>query len=276
MILFRKLILVAFALVGGVALLSAQDELVSRLVENPERLAPDLRESVVALGRTEASIKKIWRKDYRPEQGATDKEIDEARRQFRSDYAEQIRASKRLRLAVIREVKSSIREAINDSEWDVEARSVYGDYTKSQTDLRNAWRSARQGLGSGASREQVAAAKRQFQKDNAALIEAQKERAKDLRLMLRESRDEFRADREPLGDDLQKLRSDMNRLRDDFRQSQGPTRVERNKLTYAERVRIRRELSDNLRDLQDELRNRRRQIIDGIRDREDGPRRPEG
>ncbi len=252
------------------------DRLISQLLRNPDTAPLSLRQELVALRESQMAIRTAWIEDYRPGDNATAEEIKAARELFQSDYSEQIQASKELRRSLMQELRSGLRDAIDDSAWNEEARAIYAEYKQNQEQLGEAWRAARAELGADATREEIKAAKERFNEANADLIAQQKELAKQVRELIRENRSERLAQRDEVPQELLDLRADMDALRSQVRARQRQAREDMRNLSRAEREEYRRNLLDELKELHDEIKERRRQVIDEIQDGQTGDRRPEG
>lgn len=257
---------------------SGQDSkrLLSRAMQNPDSAPEGLRQDIIALRRSQELVRSAWVNEYRPVKGASVMEVREARAAFQADYAEQIAESRELRIRVLNKLREGARNAMDDSEWSEEARALYGEYQATQAELDRAWQVARANLGEDATRKQVSAARRRFNQANADLIAKQKELAISVRQLIRENRGGNVSDRDPLPEGLRDLRSDMNSLRQQMRQRQSQALEEMRGMSRREREQYRQNLLEELKELHDEIKTRRRQVIDEIRDGQDGDRRPEG
>jgi len=250
--------------------------LLARVLQNPESAPEGLRRDIMELRVSQEEIRSAWVNEYRPAKGASADEIKSAREAFQADYAEQIAASKELRIRVANKLREGARRAIDDSEWNEEARALYQEYQSTQAEIAQAWRAVKAELGEDATREEIRAAKRRFDEANADLIAKQKELAAAVRQLIRENRDETVAARDPLPQELQDLRSDMNALRREMHQRKQQAHEEMRGMNRREREQYRQNLLEELKELHDEIKERRRQVIDEIRDGQNGDRRPEG
>lgn len=250
--------------------------LLSRVLQNPDSAPEGLRQEIVSLRESQDGVRDAWVNEFRPAKGASIAEIREAREAFQAEYSEQIQASRELRVRVMNKLREGAREAIDESEWNEEARALYGEYKETQSELDQAWRAVKAELGDDLTRRELNSARRRFNEANADLIAKQKELAISVRQLIRENRGDVLNDREALPEELQDLRSDMDTLRFQMRQRQRQAREEMRGMPRREREQYRQELLQELRELHDDIKQRRRQVIDQIRDGQDGDRRPEG
>lgn len=249
------------------------EHLIAQWLKNPDEAPESIRERVLALRRSQAAVRNAWIESYRPGDDATADEIRVAREAFQKEYAEEIRASRELRSALIRDLRSGVRGAIEDAVWGDQARAIYAEYTQSQAALGAAWKEARAALGQNPTREELKAAREQFNRANADVIAKQKRLAKQVRDLMREGRDERMASRDELPLELDDLRSDMASLRDRVRARQRQAREEMQNLSAEEREAYRQALLEELRQLHDEIKQRRRQVIEDMRAGQPEPRR---
>ncbi|EDY84104.1 hypothetical protein VDG1235_3733 [Verrucomicrobiia bacterium DG1235] len=256
--------------------LRSDNRLLNRILKNQDRLPEDLQEDVALLQESLQAIRDAWLTGYRPGEGATAEEIKAAREQFQAEYAEEIEANKELRVAVMREVRQGIRDAIDDSEWSEEARALYAEYKLIKTELAEAWQAIRAELGDDATREDIVAAKERFKEENAELIAQQKELATQVRELIRENRGNPGFERDPLPEELQELRREMAQLRHEVRTQNRTARDDMQGMTREQREQYRQTLLNEMKDLHDEIKERRRQIIGETRDGQNGDNRPEG
>lgn len=252
------------------------DRLITQFLKNPEDAPLQLREDISTLRQSQTAIRTAWIEGFRPGDNATADEIKAAREAFQMEFSEEIRASKQLRTALLRELRVELRDAVNDSTWNEQARAIYSEYQSIQGELGESWKSVRSELGRDATREEIRAAKERFNEANADLLTQQKELAKQVRDLIRENRDVRVADREGLPPELLDLRQDMNAMRDQMRTRQRQARDDMRDLNRSEREQYRRTLLEELKELHDEIKQRRRQVIDEIRGGQSGDRRPEG
>ncbi len=252
------------------------DRLIKQLLRNPDDAPEALKLQVLDLRDSQDTIRDAWIEEFRPGDDATAEEIKSAREAFQEEYAEDIRASRELRMTVMRELRAGLQEAIDDSTWNEQARELYSEYKKSHAELGEAWKAVRSELGEDATREEIKAARERFNEANADLISQQKRLAKQVRNLIRENRSDRSAPREALPQELQDLRSDMSTLRDQVRSRQRQARDDMRQMNRGEREQYRRALLDELKDLHDEIKQRRREIIDEIQGGQSGDRRPEG
>lgn len=245
-------------------------------LKNPDESPETLRAMVVRLRQSQVSLRDSWIQEYRPGDGATVAEIRAAREEFQSEFADEIRASKELRASLVRELRQRGRDATDDSAWNEEAREIYAQYNQVQSELSAAWRAVRAELGQDATRGEIAAAKERFNEANADLIANQKELALQVRQLIRENREERVLARDELPQEMQDLRRDMAALRQQVRNRQRQARADMKNLNKENREAYRQDLLEDLKDLHDEIKERRRQVIDELRDDQNGDRRPEG
>lgn len=253
-----------------------EDRIIAQMLKDPESAPESLREQVATLRESQQLIRSAWIENFHPGEDATAEEIKAAREAFQAEFAVEIRASKDLRFSVMRELRSGVRDAIDDSTWNRHARAIYAEYMRTQSELSGAWREIRKELGEGATREEIAAAKERFNEENSDLLLQQKELALQVRELIRDNRQERGAARDELPQELQDLRSDMSDMRDQVRSRQRQARDDMRNLGREEREQYRRTLLEDLKELHDEIKERRRQVIDEIRDGQNGDRRPEG
>ncbi|MBK1877915.1 hypothetical protein [Pelagicoccus mobilis] len=266
----------AFSQIGEKESGAHHKRLLSRVLKNPDSAPEGVKQDIIALRVSQEEIRRAWVNEYRPEKGATTSEIREAREAFQSDYAEQIEASRELRISVMNQLRDGARRAIDESEWSEEARTLYQEYQGVQSELDEAWKAVKAELGEDATRKEVNAARRRFDEANADLVAKQKELAVAVRQLIRDNRDRTVSAREPLPEELQTLRSDMNVLRDELRQRKQEAHEDMRGMSRREREQYRKDLLDELKELHDEIKERRRQVIDEVRDGQTGDRRPEG
>lgn len=252
------------------------DRLINQLLRNPDDAPESLKLQILDLRDSQDSLRDAWIEDFRPGDDATADEIKSARVAFQAEYAEDIRTSRELRLTVMRDLRAGLRDAIDDSTWNEQARELYSEYKKSHAELGEAWKAVRSELGEDATREEIKAARERFNEANADLISQQKRLAKQVRNLIRENRSDRSVPREALPQELQDLRSDMSTLRDQVRSRQRQARDDMREMNRGEREQYRRALLEELKDLHDEIKQRRREIIDEIQDGQSGDRRPEG
>ena len=254
------------------------DRLLERALENLEALPEELQAEVLALRDSLQSLKEAWVSDYRPGADATLGEIREARAAFESDFAAEIEANKQLRISVVSELRVELRNRFADEDWSQEARDLMQQYNEIKRQLAAEWKEAVASLGDDATREDVAAAKARFAEANAELIAQQKELAVQVRLLIRENRGNGRelADRGELPEELRALRSEIAVLRSQIRERKEAAREELKGMSREEREAYRRALLDELKDVHDDIKERRRQMIRDLGDEQDGDRRPEG
>lgn len=252
------------------------EHLISQLLKKPDEAPESIREEVMALRQSQVEIRKAWIEEYRPGDHATAEEIRTARQAFQKDYAAEIRASRELRGNLVRRLRSGVRDAVNDATWSEQARAVYAEYQENQTELKQAWEATLEELGEGATREEVKAAQAEFDQEYASTIARQKALARQLRVLLRDNREEKVSLRDDLPPELQDLRSDMANLRDQVRFRQRKAREDMMNLSREEREEYRRALLEELKQLHDEVKLRRRQAIEEIREDQAESRGPKG
>ena len=252
------------------------DRLLSRVLQNPDGVSEELKQEVIALREAQELIRNAWVNEYRPAKGASVEEIRTARESFQTDYAEQIEESRGLRIRVLNQLREGAREAIDESVWSEDARTLYQEYRNTQSELERAWLAVKTELGEDATRREIAAARRRFFEANSDLIAKQKELALAVRQLIRDNRDESISEREPLPQELQDLKSEMDTLRYQLRERQRKAHDEMRGMDRSERENYRQNLLEEMKQLHDDIKERRRQVIDEVRDGQNGDRRPEG
>lgn len=250
--------------------------LLSRALQNPDRAPEGIRQEIVALRESQELVRNAWVGEYRPEKGASLAEVQEARERFQADYAETIKQSREMRVRVLNRLREGAREAIDDSEWNEEARALYSEYKAAQRSLDLAWREEKAGLGDEVTRRQVSAARRRFEEANADLIAKQKELAVAVRQLVRGSRDDTALERDPLPPELEDLRREMASIRQQLGRERRLANEEMRGMSRREREEYRRNVLEELKELHDQIKERRRRFIDELRDGQSGDRRPEG
>lgn len=256
--------------------LRSSDRILSRVLDNPDLVSEELQAQVEALQASIDAIHEAWIAEYYPGSDATVEEIQAARTAFQEAYAEQIAANKELRIAVMTELRAEYRNQIDDSEWSDEAKALYQEYNDTKQTLAAAWTEIRATLGEDATREEIIAARELFREENAELIAQQKELAIQIRELVRESRGGPLFERGPLSDELMGMRQDVAAMRSQVRERRQLAREEMQGMTAEEREEYRAALLEDLKDLHDDIKQRRRQLIEEVRAGQDGDRRPGG
>lgn len=250
--------------------------LLSRVLQDPDSAPIGIRQDIIALREAQDLVRDAWVNEYRPAKGASVADVRAAREAFQADYAEQIKESRELRIRVLNRLREGVRGAIDEARWSDDARALYQEYKDTQAALDQAWQAVKAELGEDASRDQIQAAKRRFNEANSDLIEKQKELAVSVRQLIRDNRDETPAEREPLPEELQDLRSEMNSLRNRMKERHHKARDDMRGMSRREREEYRQGLLEELKELHDDIKTRRRQVIEEIREGQSGDRRPEG
>ncbi|MDQ8204796.1 hypothetical protein [Pelagicoccus sp. SDUM812003] len=253
------------------------DQLLARALANLDTLPEGLQQDVVALRDTLQAISDAWEADYRPDIGAGNQAWKAARDAFMSDYADEIETAKELRYSVVTELRADFRERFDGENLGEEGQALLEEYRELKQSLAEQWRAIRDELGEDATREEIASAKEQFEEENAELIAQRKELASSLRELIRDNRrDRVELERGPMSDAMRELRNDIHALRQQVRARKQEAREEMKGMTREEREEYRRALIDELKDVHDDIKERRRQAIQDLRDDQDGDRRPEG
>lgn len=258
-------------------ILNPSDRLIERAQANIDRLPEETREDLLALQEALRALTETWVDEYRPGLGATLGEIRAARDAFVADMAEEIAASRELRKSVVMQLRNEVRDRFGDEEWSEEARALYVEYNAIKLQLATAWRAIVGELGDDATREDVAAARERFKEANVELIAQEKELAQQIRNLIRENVRENRpvVERQPLPAELQSLRDEMRAEREALRAERQAARAEMASMTSEEREAKRAELLEKHKEAHNDMKERRRQLIEDLKNEKDGDRRAE-
>lgn len=258
-------------------IVNPSDRLLERAMAQVEQLPEELQADIAALREAQQALTDAWIEEYRPGAGATVGEIRAARDAYVEAMQEEIAASKELRKQVVTQLRNELRDKYGDEEWSEEARELYAEYKELKLQLALAWREVLAGLGDEATREEVAAAKDAFKEQNAEQIAQEKELAQQLRNLIRENAREARqiGERQPLALEMQTLRDEIRAAREQMRLKKQQARGEMADLDPAQRELKRQEILEELKETHNDIKTRRRQLIEDIRNEQDGDRRPE-
>ncbi len=258
-------------------IVNPSDRLLERAMTQMEQLPEELQADIAALREAQQALTDAWVAEYRPGAGATVGEIRAARDAYVEAMQEEIAASKELRKQVVTQLRNELRDKYGDEEWSEEVRELYAEYKELKLQLALAWREVLAGLGDEATREEVAAAKDAFKEQNAEQIAQEKELAQQLRNLIRENAREARqiGERQPLALEMQTLRDEIRAAREQMRLKKQQARAEMANLDPAQRELKRQEILEELKETHNDIKTRRRQLIEDIRNEQDGDRRPE-
>ncbi len=258
-------------------LLRPSDRLLARAYRNVDALPEGLQTDVITLKESVTALADTWATDYRPGDAATLGDISEARDRFKADFADDIAANKELRKEVVRDLRNGLRDRFKGKEWNEEARALYRGYQAIAKQLATVWREARAALGDDATREDLKEAKHRFNEANADLIAEQKEVAQQIRNLIKENTHHDRPveDRKSLPPELQALRDEMRALRGSIRARKHQAREDLRDLSPEEREAYRLALLGEFKDAHDDIKARRRKLIEDLRNEQDGDRRTE-
>lgn len=257
-------------------ILRPSDRLLERALDNLDSLPEDLQQDIADLQDSMLVLTSAWINDYRPGADATLGEIEAAREAFVTDYVDEIAENRSLRKEVVTELRNGIRERFGNQEWNEEARGLYQQYNEIKMQLAMQWRRVRASLPDDSTREDIREARRRFLEANADVIAQQKEIAQQIRDLIKDNRgDRPVAKRQPLPPELQAMRDEIHLARAELRARKQELRAELSDLTPEEREARRLEILDELKEAHDDIKARRRQLIDDLRGEQDGDRRPE-
>ncbi|MBC2606350.1 hypothetical protein [Pelagicoccus albus] len=258
-------------------LIDSSDELIERAFKAYQNLPEETQQDLLAYQQGLAELRTTWENEYQPGEGATLDEIIAAREAYVLEMTEEIQASRELRMEIVASLRSELRDRFEGEAWTDEARAQYEEYNQVKRELAAAWAAVLADLGGDATREDIAAAREQFKLDYADVIAEQKELAKQLRQAARQFAQENRpyADREVLPPELQALRDEIQAERQALREQRREAFQAMAGMTAEEREAARLELLEEMKQTHNEIKERRRQIIEGIGDMQDGDRRPE-
>ncbi|MDQ8180466.1 hypothetical protein [Pelagicoccus sp. SDUM812005] len=257
--------------------LSASEKLIARASVNRDRLSEEMQGQLTALEAAQAEIVATWETEYKPAVDATLVEIQQARAEFEAEMRSQIDAALELRKSIVAGLREDLRAQLGSRDWSGEARAKFEAYGEVKAELNTSWLAAKAELGADATRAEVAAAKEAFMEANAELIAQQKALAAELRALVRSEMESNRpqVDRDALPAAIAELRADIQLARGTVAESKDEVREEMSNLSAEAQAELRQEIALELQASYDEIKEGRRQLIDDLRDEQDGDRRQE-
>lgn len=257
--------------------LSASEKLIARASVNRDRLSEEMQGQLTALEAAQAEIVATWETEYKPAVDATLEEIQQARAEFEAEMRSQIDAALELRKSIVAGLREDLRAQLGSRDWSGEARAKFEAYGEVKAELNTSWLAAKAELGADATRAEVAAAKEAFMEANAELIAQQKALAAELRALVRSEMESNRpqVDRDALPAAIAELRADIQLARGTVAESKDEVREEMSNLSAEAQAELRQEIALELQASYDEIKEGRRQLIDDLRDEQDGDRRQE-
>ncbi|MDQ8199997.1 hypothetical protein QEH56_17670 [Pelagicoccus enzymogenes] len=257
--------------------LNASEKLIARASVNRDRLSEEMQANLTALEEAQAEIVATWESEYKPAVDATQEQILEARAAFEAEMETQIDAALELRKSLVAGLREDLRAQVGSRDWSGEARAKFQAYGEIKAQIGSSWVEAKAELGEDATRSEIAAAKEAFLEANAELIAQQKALAAELRALVRSEMAEERPqiDREALPEAIAELRADIQLARGTMSERKDEVREEMSNLSGEAQAELRQEIALELQASFDEIKEKRRQLIDDLKDEQDGDRRQE-